>query len=275
MSTFFSWQHAVRSADLEPTTKLVLYTIATYMAADGTGCFPSYATIADGSKLGRSTVIAHVKKAIEAGLLAKSTRLDDDGEHTSNLYRATMPEGGPLAGPPSPAPGPHVVQQRDPKKPSKQPSEHSPQPPRGPCGWEGDSGFMKVSAAYAKLNPNRVDNRKAWAVWQERGLSSAAEQILSALPYFAGLEQWTKEAGRFIPSLSKWLEDGVWRNAGKVSVQVSAEVLAEREKISKAGMRALARVESDRRLGLESSPADLEDLKRWQAMRSELSQVAA
>lgn len=94
MTTFFSWQHAVRSAKLEPTTKLVCYTIWSHMASDGTGCFPSYALIAEESGLSRRSVIEHVQKAEKAGFLQIDARQRDNGSASSNMYRPTMPAGG-------------------------------------------------------------------------------------------------------------------------------------------------------------------------------------
>lgn len=92
MTTFFSWQHAIRSSKLESTTKLVCYTIWSHMASDGTGCFPSYALIAEESGLGRSTVILHVQKAADAGFLIIDNRERENGSATSNMYRPSMPE---------------------------------------------------------------------------------------------------------------------------------------------------------------------------------------
>jgi hypothetical protein len=266
MSAFFSWQHAIRKAQLEPTTKLVLYTIATYMAADGTGCYPSYATIADGTGLGRSTVIAHVNKAIDAGFLTKATRRDDDGEHTSNLYQAVMPGGSPLAGPPSPAAGPRVVQQRDPKYPSEQTKEHSPHTPKGAGDWESDFQFMKLCEAYAALNASRVDFGKAWEVWKLQSLSEHASALLDALPTFSKLDQWRKEGGKFIPRLSKWLADGSWRSQAKVSKVVTEEELAARAKVIKAGQDAWARMETAKRFNREPLPDDVKAFELWQAL---------
>lgn len=105
MNAYFSWQHAIQKAKIEPTTKLVCYTIATHMANDGSGCFPSYQQIADESGLGRRTVIYHVELAVKAGLLEVEGRERDNGSHSSNLYKPNMPTGGsaPAAPPSAPA----------------------------------------------------------------------------------------------------------------------------------------------------------------------------
>lgn len=91
MNAFFSWQHAVRASKLESTTKLVCYTIWSHMASDGTGCFPSYALIAEESGLSRRSVIEHVQKAAEAGFLSIEHRDRENGSRSSNLYQPCMP----------------------------------------------------------------------------------------------------------------------------------------------------------------------------------------
>ncbi|MGO6851629.1 helix-turn-helix domain-containing protein [Rhizobium beringeri] len=97
MTAFFSWQHAIRSSKLESTTKLVCYTIWSHMASDGTGCFPSYALIADESGLSRRCVIDHVDKAEKAGFLVIDARQRENGSASSNVYRPTMPGSDPAA----------------------------------------------------------------------------------------------------------------------------------------------------------------------------------
>jgi hypothetical protein len=76
------------------------------MALDGSGCFPSYALLADESGLDRSTIIRHVKKAAEAGYLTIDERQRENGSATSNLYHPTMPglvaqcdQGGGISSP--------------------------------------------------------------------------------------------------------------------------------------------------------------------------------
>lgn len=97
MTTFFSWQHAIRSSKMESTTKLVCYTIWSHMASDGTGCFPSYALIAEESGLSRRCVIDHVDKAEKAGFLVIDARQRENGSASSNVYRPTMPGSDPTA----------------------------------------------------------------------------------------------------------------------------------------------------------------------------------
>ncbi|OAE37663.1 hypothetical protein [Agrobacterium tumefaciens] len=145
-------------------------------------------------------------------------------------------------------------------------TDKSPQSPQGPCGWESNSGFMKVMEAYSKLNPSRVSPAKAWVVWQQEKLDASAEQILLALPTFAALDQWKRDGGRYIPNFAKWLADGAWRTT-KVSLQVSAEELEERRRITSAGLSALSRIKSCEAFGTEPEAEDLAALRKYQALQ--------
>ncbi|MDR7145166.1 hypothetical protein [Rhizobium sp. BE258] len=74
----------------------------------------------------------------------------------------------------------------------------------------------------------------------------------------------------YMLSLSKWLEDGVWRNTKPVAAVVLAEALAERERINREGFNAFARVEADKRLNKEPEAADVEAVKLWNEQRARL-----
>lgn len=152
--------------------------------------------------------------------------------------------------------------------------ETPPKSPKGPCGWEENSGFMSVMAAYQNLNPSRVNPAKAWAVWQEHSLDGHSEQILASLPSFAALHQWKKEGGQFIPSFAKWLGDGAWRTT-KIGLKVSAEELEERRKIHSAGMSALARVTSCQRLGTEPEALDVQAVARMREQQAAYGNASA
>lgn len=89
----WSWRDAIRTSKLEPTTKLVLYTISVYMNELGSGAFPSYATLASDCQLKKNTVMKHVKIAVENGFLRKEKCARENGSTTSNRYFALYPEG--------------------------------------------------------------------------------------------------------------------------------------------------------------------------------------
>jgi hypothetical protein len=60
--------------ELEPTTNIICHTIGCHLAADGSGCVPSCATIAKDSGLHRATVVRHVEKPAAAGFLEAADR---------------------------------------------------------------------------------------------------------------------------------------------------------------------------------------------------------
>lgn len=264
-SPFFSWQHAVRASRLEPTTKLVCYTIWSHMASDGTGCFPSYGLIAEESGLGRSTVIAHVGKAAAAGFLIVDSRTRDNGSSTSNLYRPAMPGGVQQLDPRGPLAGRGVVQQLDPhNKPSEQTNEDLPLTPSWGM-WESDSVFIDLVQRYSAINPDRADCRKAWELWQTEKLADDIDAILKALPVYASGEQWQREGGRYVPSLSKWLSERGWKNVA--AGLPTPEQLRERERIGKAGVDAYARIQNAKQWDRVPDPADVEAVRRWEEMK--------
>ena len=64
------WQRSIRDSDLAYSTKLVLYTLSTYVDGDKIDCLPSIETISEGSGLGRTCVFKHIKIAKEHNWLA-------------------------------------------------------------------------------------------------------------------------------------------------------------------------------------------------------------
>lgn len=249
MTPFFSWQHAIRSSKLESTTKLVCYTIWSHMASDGTGCFPSYALIAEESGLSRRSVIEHVQKAASAGFLQVDSRQRDNGSATSNLYRPTMPgsepaalggERGSLGGgePAAPLLTDHL---------SNNPT-NTPQPPKGA---EAVEGFDEFWSAY----PNKVGKPKALLAWKAK--KPDLQTVLSALKRWKASEQWMKDGGRFVPHPTTWLNREGWNDA----------IAGERVAPSVTDMKAAEdRIEAKRRENAERDRLMVEARRRQLGM---------
>ena len=253
MTTFFSWQQAILKSTLEPTTRLVCLTIGCHMALDGSGCFPSYALIAEECGLGRSTVIAHVHKAVEAGYLSLANRARENGSSTSNLYRPVMPQVVQQRDGGSPAPGLGVVQQLDPHNtPSLTPQNNIPPTPKGE-----PEGFKEFWEAY----PNKVKKPKAMAIW--RRLKANHADVMAGLRRWKASEQWTKDNGKYVPHPTSWLNAEGWNDAiaGEVAPLSAAELAAatrrheEAAQRSKAHLDNLARQRSNQLLGLSDDAA--------------------
>jgi hypothetical protein len=178
---YFTWQEAILRANLEPTTKLVCHTIGCHMAADGSGCFPSYALIAEESRLNRATVIRHVQKATEAGYLEVTGRINKDGDQTSNLYRPVMPRG--------------VVAQGDPNYPSELPNEHTKRVRRFDEFWNS--------------YPRKVARSLCLGIWKRRGLDVVADTVIAGVKRWNGSDQWQRN---IIPNPATFLNQERWKD---------------------------------------------------------------
>ncbi|GEM_PF-3018381 len=288
MSRAWTWRHAIIKSNLPATTKHVLLVVSCHMNEVGEGCYPSTKTLAERCSLSERSVCTHLDEAECAGWLNVSRHGFGGQKWARNEYSPAWPEGtesdaiDKKGTEPSDKKALNVTRKgTEPddtyidNSPSTSPRPvHPPKAPKGPCGWEEDSGFMSVMEAYQKLNPSRVNPAKAWAVWQEHSLSGHSEQILGALPSFAALHQWKKEGGQFIPNFAKWLADGAWRTT-RVALQVSAEELEARQKIRNAGMSALARVTSCQRLGTEPEASDVQAVARMREQQAAYGNVSA
>lgn len=91
----FGWMRSIRDSELPSSTRLVLLTMVTWIDNTTGTCFPSLATLAQGTGLAKSTVTTHLKRAEEAGYIRRTQRLMGR-QHTSTLYQATMPDAPAL-----------------------------------------------------------------------------------------------------------------------------------------------------------------------------------
>lgn len=84
----FSW--AMRQVTGSPITKLVLLKLGDHAHADGGGCWPSVATIAEGTELSERAVRQHLRiLEDELGLIVSEPRIEENGQR-SNLYRLNI-----------------------------------------------------------------------------------------------------------------------------------------------------------------------------------------
>jgi len=197
LNAFFSWQQAIRDSALEPTTKLVCYTIGTHMAADGTGCYPSYQTIANEAGLHRATAIKHVQKAVDAGFLEVEGRLDDAGEAASNVYRPTMPGVVVQNDHPGRAGRPPVVAQDDPNNPSLTTQLTS--TPVVPSGFD----------EFWKVYPKKEGKAKALSAWKRIRKSDHAA-VMAGLELWMVSNGWLECGGKYVPHASTFLNQKRW-----------------------------------------------------------------
>ena len=79
-----SW--ALQQKDLKPATKIVLICLADRHNPDY-GCFPSISKIAEDAEMSQKSVFTHLSKLEKAGLIARSGRIKNNGQQTSNEYK--------------------------------------------------------------------------------------------------------------------------------------------------------------------------------------------
>lgn len=100
MSTpVWTWRDAIRRTKAEPATKLLCYTLATYMSDTGRGCWPSVETLCDDTGMSARSITTHLAKAVEVGLLATSRRKAPDGRLQGYKYHPMFPKDAALARP--------------------------------------------------------------------------------------------------------------------------------------------------------------------------------
>jgi hypothetical protein len=88
-SFVFAWREYVRDdRRLLPSTKLVAYTMSTYMKPDGTGCRPGVETVAWQARLSESTVRRALCALRELCYLTVVRR--GGGRSTPTVYRASL-----------------------------------------------------------------------------------------------------------------------------------------------------------------------------------------
>jgi len=88
----WSWRQVILRSSLEPSSKLLLLALSTYMNDHGEGCYPSIEQLCKDTSLSERTVFYHLKKAEAEGFLIKDKRELPGKRWASNEYRAMMPE---------------------------------------------------------------------------------------------------------------------------------------------------------------------------------------
>ncbi len=86
------WRQAILRARLEPSSKLLLLALSTYMNDHGEGCYPSVEQLCKDTSLSERTVFYHLKKAESEGFLIKDKRELPGKKWAANEYRAAIPE---------------------------------------------------------------------------------------------------------------------------------------------------------------------------------------
>jgi len=88
----WSWRDAIRKATVPSLTKLVLYTLSTYLSDVGDGCYPSMRTLMADTGLSNKSLATHLQNAADAGMLAIRRTRKSDGTLGRNIYLPRFPD---------------------------------------------------------------------------------------------------------------------------------------------------------------------------------------
>jgi hypothetical protein len=87
----WSWQDAIRQADIPPGTKLLCLTLSLYMSSVGRGAWPSAAQLSKDSGMKQTALTEHTRRATIAGLLRVTRRRYPDGTLAGYTYHPCFP----------------------------------------------------------------------------------------------------------------------------------------------------------------------------------------
>jgi hypothetical protein len=89
---WFTWRVAIKNSGLEPTTRLVLFNLSTYINEEGEGAFPSIGRQAKDTGLSERTIYREIQKAEAAGFLLKGKFRMGADKREKNMYKAICPK---------------------------------------------------------------------------------------------------------------------------------------------------------------------------------------
>lgn len=202
----YSWRHAFMKAQLPPTAKLILHTIAAHFGEAGEPAYPKIVTIARRASLSERAVKKHLGPIIGVWVHVERVPFKDNSTgrtYTRYNYLPRYPEGlidfdlNDSPGAPRARAPRAPAQNKEPIKKNK----ISPNPISGEMGdW-----FEKIFEAY----PNKQAKDRAWRKVQHMAPDAALRDEITE-----GLARWRRYADlKSAPFLSTWLRNGTWREA--------------------------------------------------------------
>lgn len=204
---------------------------------DGTHIFPYVETMARKSRQDVRTVQRHLKRMLESGWLILVKPAGGRGRPAEYRISPRWLKGdslSPISKDPQPSECAEMGDIVSPIRPEKRVTSeaqkgdiqntpyknrknlHTPLPPRG-GGAANDSrseeeepdGFKSLVAAYPS---HRVNLSAALRQWRKLNPSAAEQATMAAAAAAqAKTAEWTREEGRPVPNLSKWIRNRAWR----------------------------------------------------------------
>ena len=210
MELFYKLSQAVAArTDLTGNDKVLLAVIADKIGDNGE-CWPGAGKLAKATGTNRQTVFDGIKRLKDAGLLA----VRPGGKGRSNRYRLTRrdnrlvekPDQSEIPTPPGRENRPEPVGNPDPNQ-TKEPDQGN-QTHNTPAD-DAPAGFARFWSAWPS-HPRKKSKDKCLARWHQDRLEAKADHVLAVLAAEKETDQWSKEAGRFIPAPLTWLNQQRW-----------------------------------------------------------------
>jgi len=88
----WSWQDAIRQAEVPTLTKTLCWALSLYMSSTGRGAWPSIETLMQDTGMQRRAVSYHITRARKAGLLHTSRPRRPDGTLGQYTYYPSFPD---------------------------------------------------------------------------------------------------------------------------------------------------------------------------------------
>ena len=103
-------------------------------------------------------------------------------------------------------------------------------------GKEGGESFDLFWAEY----PRKSRIAHARRLWASMGLDDKAGEVMAGLARCKASAAWSKDGGKFVPGVSRWLEDEGWHDQPDPSPARKLDPLAGKSKAELDGLYALA-----------------------------------
>ncbi len=234
---------ASRHGPPSPTTRHLLLTLSIYMDADGGSCFPSTRALVESTGLSERSVCTHLELAAKDGWIEKVSREMKGQRWRHHQYDPLFPskvlkevqhleaEGtepdAQGAEPLSEGTEPDDVKVL--KEVQSTISVTNPiTTPEDQQAGGGSNGFEIFFQAYPKKRlRDRINAKKAWDACADR---PPLDELLATLERWKKTEQWQKEGGRFITSITNWIADRRWEERIAVSSDLADMVMAEKRR---------------------------------------------
>ena len=213
----------------EPYPILVYGALASYADRDGV-CWPAMSTVAALVGISESTVMRAVKRLEDAGLIVRE-HTSNNGMKSANRYRLVArdcpqrkyrPTDGTYRQVDDHVPShrqSRTVPQTDKQEPVEQQPEELPPLPPAELDEAAEERLRSFRAAYPthRKSGNPREIAMLWAVLTV----AEQQQAIAAIAVWSVSDDWTKEDGRYVPKITRYLTEHVWESRPSKAARVA------------------------------------------------------